>query len=144
MIGEEPTFGSPPKKPKPTPANSKRESTETIQFQLLGFPSRAGDFLPDDNVSTMNYLDYFFLNGENDFAELSPATGYGPIQGFTSKGPINQPITTHQTVQMDEMARILFDGAKPVVPIDGEEAVKDLKICDAIYSSARTGKKIQL
>jgi predicted dehydrogenase len=140
MIGEEPIWVT-AEETKTDPIKFKEGIDETIQFQL-GFPS--GAVASCLTTYTMNYLDRFFLNGENDFAELSPATGYGPIQGFTSKGPINQPIVTHQTVQMDEMARILYDGAKPVVPIDGEEAVKDLKICDAIYLSAQTGKKIAL
>jgi predicted dehydrogenase len=45
---------------------------------------------------------------------------------------------------MDEMAGIILEGKKPVVPVDGEEAVKDMKILDAIYEAARTGKKIEL
>jgi predicted dehydrogenase len=92
----------------------------------------------------MNYLDRFFLNGEKGFAELMPATGYGPIKGRTDKGEIIQPEPTHQTVQMEEMAAILLDGKKPVVPVNGEEAVKDLKIIDAIYLAVKTGKKIDL
>ena len=92
----------------------------------------------------MNNLDRFFLNGVRGFAELSPATGYGPIKGRTDKGELNHPVVTHQTVQMDEMAGIILQGKQPVVPVDGEEALKDLKIIDAIYESAKTGKKIAL
>ena len=41
--------------------------------------------------------------------------------------------------------QVLFcDGDKPVVPVDGEEALKDLKIIDAIYEATKTGKKIEL
>ena len=92
----------------------------------------------------MNNLDRFFLNGTGGFAELLPATGYGPIQGRTSKGPLDQPIVTHQTVQMDAMAGIILDGQQPVVPVDGAEAVKDLKIIDAIYLAARNNEKVVL
>ena len=81
-------------------------------------------------------FDRFFLDGEQGFAELFPATGYGPIQGRTHKGEIQAPVVTHQTVQMDEMAQILFDGKQPVVPVDGQEAVRDLTIVDAIYHAA--------
>jgi predicted dehydrogenase len=45
---------------------------------------------------------------------------------------------------MEEMSDIIFKNKKPVVPIDGEEALKDLKIIDAIYETIRTGKKIDL
>ena len=92
----------------------------------------------------MNHLDRFFLNGEKGYAELNPSTGYGPIEGKTHKGPLTQPHKTHQTVQMDEMSGIILEGKKPVVPVDGEEAVKDMKILDAIYQAARTGKKVAL
>lgn len=112
---------------------------ETIQFQF-GFPS--GATASCLSTYAMNNLDRFFLNGEKGFAELLPSTGYGPIMGHTHKGELNQPITTHQTVQMDEMAAIIFEGKKPVVPIDGDEAVKDLKLIDAIYLACKTGGKI--
>jgi len=45
---------------------------------------------------------------------------------------------------MDAMAGIILNNEEPVVPADGEEAVKDLKIMDAIYESCKTGKKVEL
>jgi predicted dehydrogenase len=45
---------------------------------------------------------------------------------------------------MDEMAGIILEGKQPVVPVDGEEAVKDLKIIDAIYQAVKTGQKVTL
>jgi predicted dehydrogenase len=42
------------------------------------------------------------------------------------------------------MADIIFNGKQPVVPVDGEEALKDLKIIDAIYQAVKTGKKLDL
>ena len=83
---------------------------ETIQFQL-GFPS--GAVASCLSTYSMNWLDRFFLDGVNGFAELHPATGYDPTQGLTNKGPLNFPNTIHQTVQMDEMAAIILDGKKP-------------------------------
>jgi predicted dehydrogenase len=92
----------------------------------------------------MSHLDRFFLNGSEGFAELQPATGYGPIKGRTHKGELAQPHITHQTLQMDEMASIILDGNEPEVPVDGEEGLKDLKIMDAIYAAAKSGKKVPL
>jgi hypothetical protein len=43
---------------------------------------------------------------------------------------------------MDAMSDIIFHNEQPVVPVDGNEAVKDLKIIDAIYEAVRTGKKV--
>ena len=140
MVGEEPIWVT-AEETKTDKQKFKEGIDETIQFQF-GFPSGAvASCLSSYNI---NYLDRFFLSGTKGFAEMQPSTGYGPIMGRTQKGPLNQPIVTHQTLQMDEMAAIIFDGKQPVVPIDGEEAVKDLKLIDAIYLAAKTGKKVNL
>src|ERR1700733_5975698 len=129
MVGENPIWVT-AQETKTDTVKFKDGVDQTIQFQF-GFPGGAvaNCLSPYD----MNNLDRFFLDGEDGFAELWPSTGYGPIAGRTSKGPLNQPITVHQTVQMDEMSEIIFHGKKPVVPIDGDEAVRDLKLIDAIY-----------
>jgi len=114
---------------------------ETIQFQL-GFPG--GAVASCLSTYSMNNLDRFFLNGLQGFAELYPSTGYGPIKGRTNKGELSFPHVTHQTVQMDEMSDILLNGKQPIVPVDGLEAMKDLKIIDAIYQAVKTGKKVEL
>ena len=114
---------------------------ETIQFQM-GFPS--GAVASCLSTYSMNNLDRFFLDGENGFAELQPSTGYGPIKARTHKGELTQPHVTHQTVQMEEMAAILLENKQPMVPVDGKEALKDLKVIDAIYEAVKTGKKVAL
>jgi predicted dehydrogenase len=45
---------------------------------------------------------------------------------------------------MDAMAGIILNEEKPEIPVDGEEALKDLKIIDAIYEAVRTGGRIAL
>ena len=140
MIGEDPVWVT-AEETKNDPVKFKEGVDETIQFQL-GFPG--GAVASCLSTYSMNNLDRFFLNGQKGWAELYPATGYGPIAGRTNKGEINQPVVTHQTVQMDHMAAIIFDGEKPPFPVDGEEAVKDLKIIDAIYEAVKTAKKIEL
>jgi len=140
MIGEDPIWVT-AVETKTDPAKFKEGVDETIQFQM-GFPS--GAVASCLSTYTMNNLDRFFLDGLNGWAELYPATGYGPIQGRTDKGELNQPIVTHQTVQMDEMAQIILNGKKPIIPVDGEEAVKDLQIIDAIYEAVKSAKKVSL
>ncbi|MFO7257284.1 MAG: Gfo/Idh/MocA family oxidoreductase [Bacteroidota bacterium] len=140
MVGEEPVWVT-AQEVKTDPVKFKEGVDETITFQL-GFPS--GVIASCLSTYSMNYLDRFFLNGTQGFAELQPATGYGPIKGRTHKGELNLPHKTHQTVQMDEMSAIILQNKKPVVPVDGEEGVKDLRIMDAIYEAVRTGKKVEL
>jgi predicted dehydrogenase len=140
MTGEEPVWVT-AQETKTDPVKFKEGVDETIQFQL-GFPG--GAVASCLSTYSMNNLDRFFVNGEKGFAELQPSTGYGPIKGRTHKGELDYPHVTHQTVQMDEMAGIILQGKQPIVPVDGEEALKDLKIMDAIYLAAKTGKKIDI
>jgi predicted dehydrogenase len=140
MVGEEPEWVT-AQETKTDKEKFKEGVDETIQFQL-GFPS--GAVASCLSTYSMNGLDKFYLNGEKGFAELQPSTGYGPIKGRTHKGELTQPHVTHQTVQMDEMASIILEGKQPIVPVDGEEGLKDLKIIDAIYAAAKSGKKVNL
>lgn len=140
MVGEDPVWVT-AEETKTNHQKFKEGVDETIQFQL-GFPGGAvASCLSTYNMSN---LDRFFVNGEKGFAELLPATGYGPIKGRTHKGELGQPHVIHQTVQMDEMAGIILQGKQPVVPVDGEEGLKDLKIIDAIYLAIKSGKKVEL
>jgi predicted dehydrogenase len=140
MIGEDPIWVT-AQETKTDTVKFKEGVDETIQFQL-GFPG--GAVASCLSTYSMNFLDRFFLSGVQGFAELNPSTGYGPIKGRTNKGELNFPHVTHQTVQMDEMSDIILNGKQPLVPVDGVEAVKDLKIIDAIYAAVKSSKKIDL
>ncbi|MEX0288036.1 MAG: Gfo/Idh/MocA family protein [Flavobacteriaceae bacterium] len=140
MVGEEPIWVT-AQETKTDPVKFKEGVDETIQFQM-GFPS--GAVASCLSTYNMNYLDRFFLNGTDGFAEMQPSTGYGPIEGRTHKGKLTQPHITHQTLQMDGMAQIIFDDIQPIVSVDGEEGVKDMKIIDAIFEAVKTGGKVML
>lgn len=140
MIGEDPVWVT-AQETKTNPEKFKEGVDETIQFQL-GFPG--GAVASCLSTYSLNNLDKFFLDGENGFAEMQPSTGYGPIMGRTHKGELNFPHVTHQTVQMEEMSDIILQGKQPIVPVDGEEAVKDLKIIDAIYMAVKTNGRVEL
>jgi len=140
MIGEEPIWVT-AQETKTDKELFKEGVDETILFQL-GFPG--GAVASCLSTYSMSNLDRFFVNGDKGYAELMPSTGYGPIEGKTSKGPLTQPHKTHQTVQMEEFAGIILEGKTPIVPVDGEEGARDLRIVDAIYLAAKTGKKITL
>ena len=140
MIGEEPVWVT-AQETKTDPQKFKEGVDETIQFQL-GFPG--GAVASCLSTYSMNNLDRFFLNGERGFAELHPATGYGPIKGRTHLGELNNPHITHQTVQMDEMAAIILENKKPLIPLDGDEGLKDLRIIDAIYQAVKQDGRIEL
>jgi predicted dehydrogenase len=140
MVGEDPVWVT-AQETKTDKEKFKEGVDETIQFQF-GFPS--GAVASCLSTYSMNGLDRFYLNAEKGFAEMQPSTGYGPIKARTNKGELTHTHVTHQTVQMDEMAAMILEGKKPVVPVDGEEGVKDLKIIDAIYAAVKSGKKVSL
>ncbi|HEV3412744.1 MAG TPA: Gfo/Idh/MocA family oxidoreductase [Puia sp.] len=140
MVGEEPVWVT-AQEVKTEPDRFVPGIDETIQFQL-GFPS--GAVASCLSTYNMNNLDRFFLDGSDGYAELLPATGYGPTKGRTNKGELTQPDVVHQTVQMDAMSDILLRGGTPVVPVDGGEAVKDMKIIASIYQAVKTGQKVML
>jgi predicted dehydrogenase len=141
MIGEEPIWVT-AQETKTDSVKFKEGVDETIQFQM-GFPS--GAVASCLSTYNMNGLDKFYLNGEKGFAEMQPSTGYGPIKGRTHKGELTHPHVTHQAVQLDEMAEILFDGKQPIVPVNGEEGLKDMHIIEAIFKSmGKNGKKVMV
>ncbi|NVJ86942.1 MAG: Gfo/Idh/MocA family oxidoreductase [Algoriphagus sp.] len=140
MLGEEPIWVT-AQEVKTDPIKFKEGVDETITFQM-GFPS--GAVASCLSTYSLNNLDKFFLNGTKGFAEMQPSTGYGPIQAWTNKGPIEAEHITHQTTQMDEMAQIILEGKKPIIPVDGAEGLRDMVIIDAIYKAVRTGEKVML
>ncbi len=140
FLGEEPIWVT-AQETKTDPIKFKEGIDETIQFQM-GFPS--GAVASCLSTYSMNNLDRFFMTAENGFVEMQPSTGYGPIEGSTNKGKLTQPHVTHQTLQMDGMAQLIFEDVQPIVPVDGEEGVKDMKIIDAIFKATKTGTKVML
>lgn len=140
MLGEDPIWVT-AQETKTDPVKFKEGVDETIQFQM-GFPSGA----VANCLSTYNMrnLDRFFMTGEKGWVEMRPSTGYGPIEGRTHNGKLTQPHVTHQTLQMDGMAQLIFEGVQPIVPVNGEEGVKDMKIIDAIFEAVKTGGKVAI
>jgi predicted dehydrogenase len=57
---------------------------------------------------------------------------------------MNFPTINQQGTQCDEIARVILVNKKLPDHITGEEGLKDVRILQAIYESARTGKKIPL
>ncbi|WP_460693103.1 Gfo/Idh/MocA family protein [Mucilaginibacter puniceus] len=142
MIGEDPIWVTAQEAPKSDPVKFKEGVDETITFQM-GFPS--GAVAQCLSTYAMNNVDRFLLIGTRGYAELNPANGYGPLKGRTHRGDlkaVSPPM--QQTIQMDEMAGIFLEGKTAVVPVDGEEAVKDAKIIDAVYAAVKSGQKVSL
>jgi predicted dehydrogenase len=117
-----------------------KEVEASITWQLA-FPS--GAFA--NCSSTYNCgVDRLYASADKGSFELSPAISYGPFVGKTSKGALNFPVTNQQAVQCDEIAKVLLAGKELPSHISGEEGWKDVRIMQAIYEAAGTGKKVLL
>jgi predicted dehydrogenase len=114
------------------------EVEELITWQLE-FPSGA---VATSSSSYNCSIDRFYAAADSGFFELSPAISYGPFKGRTSKGEMSFPEINQQQTQMDEIAKKIL--ARQALPehISGEEGRKDMKVLEAIYQSAATGKKV--
>lgn len=139
ILGEEPTsvtaqFG---------PVTNRElfsEVEESITWQMH-FPSGAM------STSTSAYncgVDRVYASADEGFFELCPAISYGPFKGRTSKGELNFPTINQQAAQCDEIAKVILANKKLPDHINGEEGMKDVKIMQAIYEAAGSGRRVAI
>ena len=116
------------------------ETEESISWQME-FPSGA---ISNCNTSVNYNVDRLYASADEGSFELSPALSYGPFEGKSSNGPLKFPVINQQQTQMDEIAKVLLENKKLPNHITGEEGLKDIKVINAIYKAAETGKKVSL
>lgn len=116
------------------------ETEETISWQME-FPSGA---IANCNTSCGFNIDRFYASADEGSFELSPALSYGPFVGKTSEKELKFPVINQQKTQLDEICKLLLENKKLPNHITGEEGLKDVRIINAIYKSAKTGKKITI
>jgi predicted dehydrogenase len=116
------------------------ETEESISWQME-FPSGA---MANCNTSCGYYIDRIYTTADQGNFQLSPALSYGPYEGKSSSGPLKFPVINQQQTQMDEIAKVLLENKKLPNHIAGEEGLKDIKVINAIYKAAETGKKVSL
>lgn len=116
------------------------ETEESISWQME-FPSGA---VANCNTSCGFNIDRFYAAADEGSFELSPALSYGPFVGKTSAKELKFPVINQQQSQLDGICKVLLENKKLPSHITGEEGLKDIKVINAIYKSAETGKKISL
>jgi glucose-fructose oxidoreductase len=89
----------------------------------------------------VNFLDIICEKGD---IKMQPYQGYSGIKGKSPLGEINLPYQApwQQANQMDEDALAIINKKPLLVP--GEEGLRDIRIVEAIYKSAKTGKPVKL
>lgn len=77
------------------------------------------------------------------FIQISPAYSYGGIAGETHAGPLKFSLpVSQQALQMDDFAQCINENRESRV--SGEMGLRDMKIIEAIYESARTGNRVEI
>jgi predicted dehydrogenase len=144
MTGEEPV------------AVTARESTDRSDPRFhevedmiewtLDFPSGAIGQCMSMYSAAQNHI---LLMGSEGRIELEPATRYDGNHMWTGKDgrevaitPPPGPGRTQFAGQLDHMAECVMTGREPIV--SGEEGLRDLRIIEAIYRSAREGRTVRL
>lgn len=115
------------------------EVDETTYFKLR-FPSGA---IGEGATSFARGMNHLKVDCEDGWYELRPFQAYSGIRGRTSDGKqLNQHIPNQQARQMDNDALAIKENRAVMVP--GEEGLRDIRIVEAVYASARSGKRIKL
>ena len=143
MTGEEPI------------AVTARESTdrrdprftevEDIIDWTLEFPSGAIASCQSMYSANQNHI---LLMGERGRIELEPATRYADNRMWTGADGRERDVTpaasgrTQFAGQLDHLVTCIRTGREPIV--SGAEGLRDLRIVEAIYRSAREGRTIRL
>ena len=121
-----------------------REVEDMIDFQLE-FPSGAIGSCMSMYSANRNQ---FVLMGDKGRIELEPATAYSGQRMWvgqersdkTEVKPPPGPYANQWVGQLDHMAQCVLQNREPLVP--GEEGLRDLRIIEAVYRSAREQKRI--
>jgi glucose-fructose oxidoreductase len=112
---------------------------ETMNFKME-FPN---GLLFDGGASYQQSFNEIRSDGDKGFIQLRPAFSYGGIAGETHAGPLNFSLPVpQQTLQMDDFAQCVIANKESRVP--GEMGLRDMKIIEAIYESASSGKRVEL
>ncbi|EKU81839.1 Gfo/Idh/MocA family protein [Massilia timonae] len=123
-----------------------REVEDMIDFQLE-FPSGVIGSCMSMYSANRNQ---FVLMGDKGRIELEPATAYsgqrmwvgGERSDKTLVTPPPGPYANQWVGQLDHMAQCVKENRETIVP--GEEGLRDIRIIEAVYRSAREQKRIGL
>lgn len=129
-----------------TDSNDPRFKTveDRIDF-LLRFPS--GVLASCVSSYSSGHSDYRVIGSEG-WIDMEPATPYsGHVMRIRKDGKaalreLPPPAKNQFVGQLDHLPECIRSGAEPIV--SGEEGLKDLRVIEAIYQSAREGRTVKL
>jgi glucose-fructose oxidoreductase len=115
------------------------EVDEMMWFDLT-FPSGAVANCFTTFAENVNKLHVDCTDG---WFRLEPFQWYSGIKGETSDGKVlNETIPNQQARQMDNDALAILNDTDVIVP--GEDGLKDIRVVEAVFESARTGREVSI
>jgi predicted dehydrogenase len=120
-----------------------KEVEEHVTFQLR-FPSG----ILANCTSSYGYFHQSHLRvvGTDGRLCLDPATWYSGLRMWIERGnTIEQkelPVVDHFTAEMDHMSDCVMQNRQPLTP--GEEGLRDIRLIQAVYESARSEKMVKV
>ncbi len=115
------------------------DGIEETMFWQMKFPSGA---ISNHTTTYNSNVQRLYVGYENGNLEMSPAFDYGPLKGKTSKGEMKFPIVHHQTLMLDGICSDIQSN-RPI-RTSGEEGLRDMKIIQAVFNAAKTGKEVKV
>lgn len=113
------------------------EVEETMQFDL----EFAGGVTAACEASFGKGMNVLQVDCSKGWYKLEPFSAYNGIDGITSDGiKLNTPINNEQARQMDDDAMSILNKTQVMVP--GEEGLKDIRVVEATYRSAKGGTRV--
>ena len=110
---------------------------ETVTWQME-FPSGV---ISNSSTTYSYYVDRMYASGKSGWVELKPSFNAMGTEGRSHQGPMDFEVAPFQQIaQMDEFVQSIRKGTPSRA--SGEEGLKDLKIIQAIFEAADTGKEI--
>jgi glucose-fructose oxidoreductase len=118
-----------------------KDGLDETAVARLQFP---GGVMADIKTSFGENINFLDIECEKGAIKMSPYSAYAGVRGSSPLGEINFPYTVpwQQARQMDDDALAIMEGRPMLVP--GEEGLRDIRIVEAIYKSAATGKEVKL
>jgi len=115
------------------------EVDETMNF-ILEFP----DGLYANCVTSFGInFGRFIVTADDGHFRLEPFQSYRGLKGYASDGTtFEDEVKSQQAVQMDNDAKAIKENKPVIAP--GEEGLKDIKVVEAIFRSAKEGRRIQV
>jgi len=114
---------------------------ETSMAQLE-FPGGARAAVQTSYGMNMNFL---HVTGQKGKLEMQPYSAYEGVKGEGSNGfktDVAYKAPFQQATQMDNDAKAIMSNSPVLVP--GEEGLADIRIVEAIYRAAKSGKRVTL